>query len=94
MPHSGRRKTVIRNISNASRLDADLVKEEEDTHKHTVTEADIVNFANVSGDNFYAHMDVTSLDETIFEGRVAHGYFLLSKAAGLFVEPKKGCVAL
>lgn len=64
------------------------------THKHTVTETDIVNFANVSGDNFYAHMDVTSLDETIFEERVAHGYFLLSKAAGLFVEPKKGPVLL
>jgi oxepin-CoA hydrolase/3-oxo-5,6-dehydrosuberyl-CoA semialdehyde dehydrogenase len=64
------------------------------THKHTVTETDIVNFANVSGDNFYAHMDVTSLDETIFEQRVAHGYFLLSKAAGLFVEPKKGPVLL
>lgn len=64
------------------------------THKHTVTEADIVNFANVSGDNFYAHMDETSLDETIFEGRVAHGYFILSKAAGLFVDPKKGPVLL
>ncbi len=64
------------------------------THKHTVTEADIVNFANVSGDNFYAHMDETSLDGTIFERRVAHGYFLLSKAAGLFVDPKKGPVLL
>ncbi len=64
------------------------------THKHTVTEADIVNFANVSGDNFYAHMDATSLEETIFERRVAHGYFLLSKAAGLFVDPKKGPVLL
>src|SRR5690606_37191604 len=64
------------------------------THKHTVTEADIVNFANVSGDNFYAHMDATSLDGTIFEQRVAHGYFLLSKAAGLFVDPKKGPVLL
>ncbi len=64
------------------------------THKHTVTEADIVNFANVSGDNFYAHMDVTSLEGTIFEGRVAHGYFILSKAAGLFVDPKKGPVLL
>lgn len=64
------------------------------THKHTVTEADIVNFANVSGDNFYAHMDATSLDGTIFEGRVAHGYFVLSKAAGLFVDPKKGPVLL
>lgn len=64
------------------------------THKHTVTTSDIVNFANVSGDNFYAHMDETSLDGTIFEKRVAHGYFLLSKAAGLFVDPKKGPVLL
>lgn len=64
------------------------------THKHTVTETDITNFANISGDNFYAHMDVTSLDGTIFEQRVAHGYFVLSKAAGLFVDPKKGPVLL
>ena len=64
------------------------------THKHTVSESDIVNFANVSGDNFYAHMDATSLDGTIFEQRVAHGYFILSKAAGLFVDPKKGPVLL
>ena len=64
------------------------------THKHTVTDADILNFANVSGDNFYAHLDATSLDGTIFEQRVAHGYFILSKAAGLFVDPKKGPVLL
>ncbi len=64
------------------------------TAKHTVTEADISNFANVSGDNFYAHVDATSLEGTIFEGRVAHGYFILSKAAGLFVEAKKGPVLL
>ncbi len=64
------------------------------TAKHTVTEADISNFANVSGDNFYAHVDATSLDGTIFEQRVAHGYFVLSKAAGLFVDPKKGPVLL
>ncbi len=64
------------------------------TAKHTVHEADIVNFANVSGDNFYAHMDATSLDGTIFTGRVAHGYFILSKAAGLFVDAKKGPVLL
>ena len=62
--------------------------------KHTVTETDITNFANVSGDNFYAHMDATSLEGTIFDGRVAHGYFILSKAAGLFVEAKKGPVLL
>ena len=64
------------------------------THRHTVTETDIVNFANVSGDNFYAHMDETSLEGTLFEGRVAHGYFVLAKAAGLFVDPKKGPVLL
>jgi oxepin-CoA hydrolase/3-oxo-5,6-dehydrosuberyl-CoA semialdehyde dehydrogenase len=64
------------------------------THKHTVGEADIVNFANVSGDNFYAHMDATSLEGTIFTQRVAHGYFVLSKAAGLFVDAKKGPVML
>ncbi len=64
------------------------------TAKHTVSEADIVNFANVSGDNFYAHMDATSLEGTIFTGRVAHGYFVLSKAAGLFVDAKKGPVLL
>ena len=64
------------------------------TARHTVTEADIVNFANVSGDHFYAHVDETSLDGTMFEGRVAHGYYILSKAAGLFVEPRKGPVLL
>jgi oxepin-CoA hydrolase/3-oxo-5,6-dehydrosuberyl-CoA semialdehyde dehydrogenase len=64
------------------------------TAKHTITEADIVNFANVSGDHFYAHVDETSLEGTIFEKRVAHGYYLLSKAAGLFVDPKKGPVLL
>ena len=64
------------------------------TAKHTVTEADIVNFANVSGDHFYAHVDATSLEGTIFEQRVAHGYYILSKAAGLFVEARKGPVLL
>lgn len=64
------------------------------TAKHTVTEADIVNFANVSGDHFYAHVDETSLEGTLFERRVAHGYYILSKAAGLFVEPRKGPVLL
>lgn len=60
------------------------------THKRTITEADIVNFAGVSGDNFYAHTDITSLEGTFFERRVAHGYLVLSAAAGLFVDPKKG----
>lgn len=62
------------------------------THKRTITETDIVNFANISGDNFYAHTDITSLEGTFFKQRVAHGYFIISAAAGLFVDPKKGPV--
>jgi oxepin-CoA hydrolase / 3-oxo-5,6-dehydrosuberyl-CoA semialdehyde dehydrogenase len=65
-----------------------------ETHKRTVTEADIVNFANVSWDHFYAHTDHTSLEGTLFEKPVAHGYFILSAAAGLFVDAKKGPVLL
>ncbi|HEY1114681.1 MAG TPA: phenylacetic acid degradation bifunctional protein PaaZ [Chitinophagaceae bacterium] len=64
------------------------------THKRTITEADIVNFANVSWDHFYAHTDHTSLEGTMFEKPVAHGYFILSAAAGLFVDAKKGPVLL
>jgi oxepin-CoA hydrolase/3-oxo-5,6-dehydrosuberyl-CoA semialdehyde dehydrogenase len=64
------------------------------THKRTITEADIVNFANISWDHFYAHTDHTSLEGTLFEKPVAHGYFVLSAAAGLFVDPKKGPVLL
>ena len=64
------------------------------THKRTITEADIVNFANISWDHFYAHTDHTSLEGTLFEKPVAHGYFILSAAAGLFVDAKKGPVML
>ncbi len=64
------------------------------THRRTITEADIVNFANISWDHFYAHTDHTSLDGTIFEKPVAHGYFILSAAAGLFVDAAKGPVLL
>ncbi len=64
------------------------------TEKHTVTLDDIDNFADLSGDTFYAHMDANALDGTIFTGRVAHGYFILSRAAGLFVDPPKGPVLL
>jgi oxepin-CoA hydrolase/3-oxo-5,6-dehydrosuberyl-CoA semialdehyde dehydrogenase len=62
------------------------------THKRTITEADIVNFGNLSWDHFYAHTDTTSLEGTLFEERVAHGYFIISAAAGLFVEPSRGPV--
>ncbi|MBK9255024.1 MAG: phenylacetic acid degradation bifunctional protein PaaZ [Saprospiraceae bacterium] len=64
------------------------------THKRTVTDADIVNFGNVSWDHFYAHTDATSLEGTPFTQRVAHGYFVLSAAAGLFVDAAKGPVVL
>ncbi|MEC5157869.1 oxepin-CoA hydrolase/3-oxo-5,6-dehydrosuberyl-CoA semialdehyde dehydrogenase [Chryseobacterium sp. MP_3.2] len=63
-----------------------------ETAGRTVTEADIVNFGNVSWDHFYAHTDATSLNGTIFDKTVAHGYFILSAAAGLFVSGKKGPV--
>lgn len=62
------------------------------THGRTVTEADIVNFAGISGDFFYAHMDDGAAKASIFERRVAHGYFVLSAAAGLFVDPAPGPV--
>jgi len=64
------------------------------TDLHKVTLDDIENFADLSGDKFYAHMDENSLEGTIFTERVAHGYFILSKAAGLFVDPAKGPVLL
>jgi oxepin-CoA hydrolase/3-oxo-5,6-dehydrosuberyl-CoA semialdehyde dehydrogenase len=63
------------------------------THNRTVTDTDIINFGNVTWDHFYAHTDITSLDGSIFEKRTAHGYFIISMAAGLFVYPNKGPVA-
>ncbi len=62
------------------------------THRRTVTEADVVNFAGISGDFFYAHMDDLAAKASLFERRVAHGYFVLSAAAGLFVDPAPGPV--
>ena len=62
------------------------------THRRTVTESDIVNFAGISGDFFYAHMDDVAARESIFERRVAHGYFVIAAAAGLFVDPAPGPV--
>ncbi len=63
------------------------------THKRTITDGDVVNFANLTWDHFYAHTDITSLEGSIFEKRTAHGYFILAAAAGLFVYPNKGPVA-
>ena len=59
----------------------------------TVTIADIEHFAEFTGDKFYAHMDEEAAKASpIFEGRVAHGYLILSFAAGLFVDPDPGPV--
>lgn len=63
------------------------------THRRTITEADVVNFAGISGDYFYAHTDeIAAAKHPIFEKRVAHGYFVISAAAGLFVWPGEGPV--
>ena len=58
-----------------------------------VTLDDIEKFAALSGDTFYAHMDeAAAARNPLFGGRVAHGYFLISAAAGLFVDPPYGPV--
>ena len=63
------------------------------TAKRTITLADIEAFAELSGDRFYAHMDDDDARTNgVFTGRVAHGYFIVSAAAGLFVDPALGPV--
>jgi oxepin-CoA hydrolase/3-oxo-5,6-dehydrosuberyl-CoA semialdehyde dehydrogenase len=62
------------------------------THRRTVSEADIANFGGVSGDYFYMHFDEVAAKATPFGRRIAHGYFVLSAAAGLFVHPNVGPV--
>lgn len=60
--------------------------------RRTITEADIVNFAGISGDHFYAHTDKIAAANSLFGERVAHGYFIVSAAAGLFVDAAEGPV--
>lgn len=62
------------------------------TPRRTITEADVSAFAALSGDRFYAHTDEIAARDSLFGKRVAHGYFLLSAAAGLFVDPAEGPV--
>ena len=62
--------------------------------KRTITDTDITTFANITWDHFYPHVDHTSLDGTLFEHPVAHGYLILSYAAGLFVENSAKCPVL
>ena len=56
------------------------------TEKRLITSEDITKFADLSGDHFYAHMIATDFNNTMFEEQVAHGYFIMSAAAGLFVD--------
>jgi oxepin-CoA hydrolase/3-oxo-5,6-dehydrosuberyl-CoA semialdehyde dehydrogenase len=56
------------------------------TEKRMITSEDIDRFADLSGDHFYAHLVKTDFDGTMFEKQVAHGYFIMSAAAGLFVD--------
>jgi len=63
------------------------------TGPRTITLEDIEHFAEFTGDKFYAHMDEeAAAANPFFPGRVAHGYLLISFAAGLFVEPSPGPV--
>ena len=63
------------------------------TEARTITLVDIEHFAEFTGDNFYAHMDEEAASANpFFPGRVAHGYLILSFAAGLFVDPAPGPV--
>jgi len=62
------------------------------THRRTVTEADITAFGGISGDFFYMHFDEIAAKASPFGKRIAHGYFVLSAAAGLFVSPGEGPV--
>ncbi len=56
------------------------------TEKRLITSEDIDKFAALSGDHFYAHLKATDFEGTMFEQQVAHGYFIMSAAAGLFVD--------
>ncbi|MHA3702203.1 phenylacetic acid degradation bifunctional protein PaaZ [Jatrophihabitans sp. YIM 134969] len=59
----------------------------------TVTEDDVAHFAGFTGDTFYAHTDAdAAAANPFFDGKVAHGYLVLSFAAGLFVDPDPGPV--
>src|SRR5205823_875236 len=65
------------------------------TKKRKITSKDIDAFAELSGDHFYAHKKETDFTGTMFEQQVVHGYFVLSAAAGLFVDgSEKGPVLL
>jgi len=91
LPGGTRRETAehpFRRHFEALQVGASLLSGERE-----ITLEDIENFAALTGDRFYAHMDeAAARANPFFEGRVAHGYFLVSAAAGLFVDPAPGPV--
>ena len=87
--HSQRR----RRIRSASRLAELKIGDQLVTATRMVTLEDIEHFAHFTGDTFYAHMDEAAAKANpFFDGRVAHGYLIVSFAAGLFVDPDPGPV--
>ncbi len=91
--YSSGAKTITTDVHPFKKYFEDLqIGESLTTHRRTVTEADIVNFGCISGDHFYAHFDETAAADSLFGKRVAHGYFVISAAAGMFVEPSPGPV--
>jgi oxepin-CoA hydrolase/3-oxo-5,6-dehydrosuberyl-CoA semialdehyde dehydrogenase len=62
------------------------------TASRTITDADVDRFSDLSGDHFYAHQSDEMARQGVFERKVAHGYFVLSASAGLFVDPAPGPV--
>lgn len=91
--YSAGAKTISTDVHPFKKYFEDLqIGESLTTHRRTVTEADIVNFGCISGDHFYAHFDEMAAADSLFGKRVAHGYFVISAAAGMFVEPSPGPV--
>jgi oxepin-CoA hydrolase / 3-oxo-5,6-dehydrosuberyl-CoA semialdehyde dehydrogenase len=70
-----------------------VVGETLNTKSRTISIEDIEHFAHFTGDTFYAHMDDAAAKRNpLFPGRVAHGYLILSFAAGLFIQANEGPV--
>ncbi|MBV9204601.1 MAG: phenylacetic acid degradation bifunctional protein PaaZ [Actinobacteria bacterium] len=74
-------------------LDELAIGEQLTSAPYTITSDDIAQFAELTGDHFYAHTDpVAAAANPLFGGIVAHGYLVISRAAGLFVDPAPGPV--
>ena len=92
--HPARILLIVTSSGRTASLDAELrIGDQIVSASREVTLADIETFAHFTGDTFYAHMDEAAASANpFFPGRVAHGYLLVSWAAGLFVDPAPGPV--